>query len=319
MGKARRAIAPLIALGLVSSGAGPAFAAFPGENGEIAFNTLDFGTRHNPFDTAEVWITTEGGSEAVTDRRWSSYMGSWSPDGTLLAISRDYRQERPGGGHQIQSDLVTFSPEVGGALRLTDTLNRWEYYPTWSPDGSMIAYSRTSAEGNGAIWIVDADGADPRRVTDPPGSKDDWQPTWSPDGSAIVFYRAGASDAELWSVAPDGSALTRLTNNDVGDYEPDWAPDGSRIVFTRFLEGANQIFTMAADGSDEQQLTFGDRQSFTPAYSPDGSMIVFARGRSFFSSTNLWTMTTAGTGRVRITDFGDGLAASEPAWQPLTT
>ena len=244
-------------------------------------------------------------------------MGSWSPDGALLAISRDYRQERPGCSHQIQSDLVTFSPEVGGALRLTDTLNRWEYNPAWSPDGSMIAFSRTRGDGNGAIWIVEADGSDPRRVTDPPGSKGDWHPAWSPDGSTIVFFRQGASDAEIWSVAPDGSALTRLTTNDTENYDPDWAPNGTRIVCTRFVDGTNQVFTMTADGGDEQHLTFGDRQSLTPAYSPDGSMIVFARGKSPFA-TDLWTMNTDGTGRERLTAFAGEFGASEPSWQPVT-
>jgi len=71
------------------------------------------------------------------------------------------------------------------------------------------------------------------------------------------FRRRGASesDAELWAWRLDGSALTRLTNNDVGDDEADWTRDGSRIVFIRVVDWPPEVFTMAADGAGPQRIT----------------------------------------------------------------
>jgi Tol biopolymer transport system component len=74
----------------------------------------------------------------------------------------------------------------------------------------------------------------------------------------------------------DGSALTRLTNNDAGDYEADWARDGSRSAFSRIVDWPAEVFTMAADGTDRQRIPeftgdfgasepYGGRSAVSPA------------------------------------------------------
>ena len=78
---------------------------------------------------------------------------------------------------------------------------------------------------------------------------------------------------------PDGSGVTRLTNNTGGDdTNPNWSPDGRQIVFERSVRGvsrSNNIFRMNADGTGVTQLTTTPAGNRNPAWSPDGTRIAF--------------------------------------------
>ena len=120
----------------------------------------------------------------------------------------------------------------------------------------------TSEDGTvgGRLVVVDMADATPEAVTITDPAYWPANPDWSPDGSRIVFFRPedpeqfdGPSD--LWSIAPDGTGLTRLTHlaDDGGSaVHPAYTPDGSRIVFvaTSPATGEGVMATVAADGSD---------------------------------------------------------------------
>ncbi|HEV2667790.1 MAG TPA: winged helix-turn-helix domain-containing protein, partial [Blastocatellia bacterium] len=78
--------------------------------------------------------------------------------------------------------------------------------PTWSPDGSWIAYS-SDRGGNFDIWIKPVAGGNPVQVTKSPAH--DWQPDWSPDGSQIVF-RSERNGGGLYVAAPSGGAEQKI-------------------------------------------------------------------------------------------------------------
>jgi TolB protein len=88
-------------------------------------------------------------------------------------------------------------------------------------------------------------------------------PAWLPDGSRILFtsYRDGADplmlgsgNAEIFTVGPDGSALTNLTNNPGWDGYPAWSPDGAQIAFS-INDGVEfDLYVMNADGSGKRRL-----------------------------------------------------------------
>ena len=67
--------------------------------------------------------------------------------------------------------------------RLTYTPSK-DYSPSWSPDGSKIAFS-SSRDGNYEIYVMDADGSNQTNLTN--NSANDSGPSWSPDGSKIAF------------------------------------------------------------------------------------------------------------------------------------
>lgn len=118
-----------------------------------------------------------------------------------------------------------------------------------SPDGSRIAYvvqsmDRESYEYRRSIWLVAADGGEPRRLTAGPN---DHTPRWSPDGHALAFVRsparptpphtktardAGEGQGQIWILPLDGGEPTQLTKQRYGAGSPTWSPDGKTLLFT---------------------------------------------------------------------------------------
>ena len=120
--------------------------------------------------------------------------------------------------------------------------------------------SRTDAGGPFRLFVMNADGTDNRQLTEGGSdTADDLSPSWSPDGTRIAFSSSRPGGfPQIFVVAPDGSAMKRLTNGDQIDGNPSWSPDGTRIAFDRCCTaGSADIWTVNADGSGETDLTPG--------------------------------------------------------------
>jgi Tol biopolymer transport system component len=133
--------------------------------------------------------------------------------------------------------------------------------PSWSPDGTRIAFSR----GKGSIVITFVDGSGLVVISD---SSADVQPAWAPDGGSIAFQRHD----ELFVMGVDGSAIRQLTfgNGSVFSRQPSWSPDGTTLVYARDQGSAQTLATIGADGSGGRSLdapgggTFGMSPSWQP-------------------------------------------------------
>ena len=93
---------------------------------------------------------------------------------------------------------------------------------------SKIAFV-SNEDGNQEIYVMDADGSNPTRLTNNPDV--DTQPNWSPDGAGLVFVSERDGNQEIYVMNADGSNPTRLTNNSDVDFLPAWSPDGTSIAF----------------------------------------------------------------------------------------
>jgi Ca2+-binding RTX toxin-like protein len=168
--------------------------------------------------------------------------------------------------------------------------------PSWSPDGSRIAFDDGST-----VYTVAADGSGLTRLA--AGSN----PAWSPDDSTIAFESPTEDDGvfDLFSIQPATGHIARLTNTPGLDQAPAFSPGGT-IVFVSARTGRLELWTMDGDGSGQRSL---GATGFDPAWSPDGSQIVFAR------EGQLWSILADGTQPRQLTT--NALGAAAPAWQPL--
>ena len=202
-------------------------------------------------------------------------------------------------------------------------------HPTYSPDGSKIAFEsrpfvdRQDIIDNPAdIYVMNADGTNPINLTRSP-LVDDEAPSWSPDGSKIAFF----SELSIHVMNADG---TNLIDTSQYTYDEDhhlaWSPDGSKIAFaceedltaggTRAPEDPpSEICVINADGTNRVRLTHNSLEDSYPAWSPDGSKIAFTRHRPL-ATRNIYVMNADGTNPVRLTKVTPGHFAIEPRWSP---
>ncbi len=157
----------------------------------------------------------------------------------------------------------------------------------------------SSRDGNYEIYVMNADGTSPARLTN--NSKDDVDPSFSSDGSKIVFTSYRDGNAEIYVMNADGSNQTRLTNNSAFDTQPAFSPDGSRIVFISVRDGNQEIYVMNADGSNPIRLTNHPAIEDHPSFSPDGSRIAFESNRNG-NNYEIFVMNANGSNQTRLTN-----------------
>lgn len=215
-------------------------------------------------------------------------------------------------------DVFAFDPGSGEVVNLTATELERERQPAWSPDGTLVAFTRASREGAAPdLFVMNADGSGRRRLTRTKVAERD--PAWSPDGTRIAYAARPAPGApfRLFVMNADGSGVVQLTSQAAGsaDRSPVWSPDGERIAFVSDRDGGfPELYTIAADGTDLRRLTDNAVIDGNPSWSPDGSRIAVERccadGTSEIVVIDLTTgLETDLTGTPDVHEF-------DPAWSP---
>jgi len=227
----------------------------------------------------------------LTDFKATAFYPSLSPDGNTIYFSSNqsgrfeiYSMDTNGNHVQQLTDNVgsLYAPELspaGDKIIFTNENNglwimkpdgknphpitdRDDIDPTWSPNGSMIAFA-SSRSGARQLFVMDADRTNIRQITDLDSMGG--RSTWSPDGKRLAFYRGPAGDHNIYIINVDGTGLVQLTNG--GDnLGPTWSPDGNWIAFTSFRDGNNEIYVIHPDGTSLTRLTDNSISDWQPRW-----------------------------------------------------
>ncbi len=168
-----------------------------------------------------------------------------------------------------RANLAQFAKITSDTTTATD--------PAFSSDGSRIAYVSTSP-GNAEIYVMNADGTSPTRLTTEPLA--DGRPTFTPDGQTILFHSARtAGRQQIFSINVDGSGLTQLTRDSV-NFAPTVSPDGQTVAYVSLRNKSYDIWLMARDGSNPRQFTPTPQIKETePRFLRDGTLAFLVERR----------------------------------------
>lgn len=183
----------------------------------------------------------------------------------------------------------------------------FEFSPTLSPDGSMVAYLSSPAEEivGSAILVQATDQSQPRELTRPPTGAWDSNPEWSPNGREIAFLRrVPGEDCKIMAVSVAGGDERVLGDCDRRNRPSfDWTPDGGGLIFSSSVpsDGPPGLRVLDLTTGQWRRLQYGATANdvdFAPRYSPDGRWIVFIRNTPL---GDLWRIPASGGRPERLT------------------
>lgn len=221
----------------------------------------------------------------TTETTWSNV--SVSPDGRTLVFD-------------MLGDIYSVPIGGGEATALTDGIE-WNYQPTFSPDGSRIAFVSDRAGGDN-LWIMHADGSEPHAVSDE-AEHLVHNPSWSPDGEYLVgrkgFYSTRSLMAgEIWMFHAGGGNGVNLVerpnaeSDEKSRAEPVFSPDGKYVYYTADITPGKiwqynknsvgslfAIMRLELATGETQTIVSGPGGAIRPTPSPDGKSLAYLKRR----------------------------------------
>jgi Tol biopolymer transport system component len=287
------------------------------ENGKIAFESFP------PGRAGRIYTVEPDGSNV---RQLIPVDGTpkWSPDGTELLLDSSTETA------VMSADGSNMRIISNATLDEADPTWPAGAYPTWSADGTRVAWSNNRLDlekGESSdydIFMVDLDNSNKTTLRRTPKVSERFA-DFSPDGSRICFthhdiYVPGRNPSGIYVRDVHRSDPNLLFEDDTPGI-CDWSPDGKKIVFSTTSDPYHkesrkaEVYIINADGSGRTALTSNSAADANPAWSPDGTKIVFSSDRDG-GDVDLYTMDTDGSDVAQVTNLprDEGL----PDWQPLT-
>ncbi|HSR42629.1 MAG TPA: PDZ domain-containing protein, partial [Longimicrobiales bacterium] len=182
--------------------------------------------------------------------------------------------------------------ENGSWRNLTNSSGVADRHPTWSPDGSTLAWFNDE-QGEYALILADQDGGDPRRVAVPDPSFY-YDPQWSPDGTRLAF-----TDTDYRVLVMD-VASGRITDVDGESYANPgrspglaWSPDSRWLAYTKRLHNLlRAAFVFDTETGETHQVTDGMADVITPRWDASGKYMYLLASTDFGLNTSWLDMSS---------------------------
>lgn len=245
----------------------------------------------------------------------------WSYDGSHFAFIL-----RKQGEPEVLATAKVDGTDIRPILRGDDV------YPflgrvAWSPDGRLLAVSRSRGGTNRNLWLVDVDGGTARPlVQEVPGVLSD-SPVFSPDGRGVIHRSTRGGASNLWWQSLDGIVPVQLTTGAGPDAYPSVARDG-KIAFLNSRARNTLVLHSLVDATNTELLTDSSKL-WAPAFAPDGKEIAYSRDEPD-GSWHVWIVSSHGgtarqltSGKVpeiypRFTPDGEAIIFNTWGTEPLS-
>jgi TolB protein len=230
-----------------------------------------------------------------------AWQPAFSRDGTRIVFVRR---------GQSFSDIMLTSSAGGEAIQLTDNGSRhplqsfermydsmWAFYPTFTPDGSRIAYASQFGPPEGSpaaeyrliMYVMDARARAQRSNAYADGSGNIGRMIFENDGDHVIFEFNPAvdSDPRILRYSISQRSLSVPTGVPNHSYDPALSPDNARLYFAKRDDQSTDIYMLNFGSSSAQKITnLGTARS--PEISPDGEWMVFLAIPEGASGFELW-------------------------------
>ncbi len=243
-------------------------------------------------DNYDIYVKLLGETNALrlTTDPASDLYPEWSPDGKRIAFVRggppDRRSPPAGDAPNPRRGIYTTSPLGGPEQKLTD-------FPafgpmSWSPDGKWLAVASRTRELNG-IFLLPADGGEPRRITNPKVPAYDHAPAISRDGRMLAYAAcrgAGLSACDIYvqdldpAYVPQGSPR-RIGNESLSVvHRLTWSRDGESVISDGSLASYVQTYLWRLavhEARPPQRIEVSGPNVSSPAIAAAGNHLMFSR------------------------------------------
>ena len=250
-------------------------------------------------DFNQICLVNRDGSgyAQLTDMEASNYYPAFTTDGSSLLFASNRN-----GAFDFyllafsQREIIQITNNVGNVIS-----------PDYSPDGRQIVFANKIGDNPTAIWMVNADGLNPRLVYT--GVRDIVAVAWSPNGEKIAYAMSMGipQEYEIYTMDINGRNHLKISQGLLGiGGSVDWSLDSKYLLIYAGPFGDKDIFKIEVATGNFLQLTNGGNNAGA-SYSPDGNYIVFNSLRND-DQADLYIMRADGTNQVQLTNH------PEPDW-----
>ena len=210
-------------------------------------------------------------AHAISDRIYEQLTGIPGAFSTkILYVTHNRGAERP---YQLQ-----YADADGARVKTILRSREPIMSPSWSPNGTKIAYVSFEKNGLPKIYVHNLGSAERRVVAQFKGING--APSWSPDGQKLALTLSKGGNPDIYSLDLNNGDLEQLTDHYGIDTEPRWMPDGDHLVFTSSRSGGPQIYQLNVDDKSVRRVSFEGAYNARPEVTPDGRYLVYVHRRN---------------------------------------